>query len=38
MKVSEYLIYKDGNSMLATLCDDMLEDEPEKDVKWGKHI
>jgi len=38
MKVSEYLIYKDGTSMLATLCDDMLEDEPEKDVKWGKHI
>jgi len=38
MKVSEYLIYKDGNSMLATLCDAILEDEPDKNVKWGRHI
>ena len=38
MKVSEYLIYKDNTSMLASLCDAILEDEPEKDVKWGRHI
>ena len=38
MKVSEYLIYKDGISMLASLCDAVLEDEPEKNVKWGRHI
>ena len=38
MKVSEYLIYKDNISLLASLCDAVLEDEPEKNVKWGRHI
>jgi len=38
MKVSEYLIYKDNISLLASLCDAILEDEPEKNVKWGRHI
>ena len=39
MKVAEYLIYKDNNSMLASLCDAMIEDGGEQDrVKWGRHI
>ena len=39
MKVAEYVIYKDGDSMLASLCDAMIEDGGEQDkVKWGRHI
>lgn len=39
MKVAEYLIYKDGDSMLASLCDAIIEDGGEQDkVKWGRHI
>jgi hypothetical protein len=39
MKVAEYLIYKDNNSTLASLCDAMIEDGGEKDrIKWGRHI
>ena len=38
MKVAEYLVYKDGNSMLASLCDAMIEDGGEDRVKWGRHI